>query len=244
VIQLASNAQLKNLSKNQLCGKFPPAMLICFLAASLEYMALLFLSVLPTNTLTGLMVFLLCSLVVQTICGVTKAGICLYFLCLVTEKPASLSNVLFGFREQTNKCLFFSFLYSAVRFLCYTPLEICVFLFFINFNNRWIGNILVALIVGSLVYVPLQILLSQSFYTILDFPDLTISQTLRRSLDVIRGKQLRVFLLELSLFPLTCLELFSFGIGSLWVMPYKEAVRANLYLDLMRHGDSTSNTQS
>jgi uncharacterized membrane protein len=244
VIQLASNAQLKNLSKNQLRGKFPPAMLICFFAASLEYMALLLLSALPTNTMSGLMTFLLCSLLVQTICGVTQVGICLYFLCLVTEKPALVSCVLLGFREQTNKCLFFSFLYSLIRFICYSPFEICVYLFLINLNSRWIGNILVALLIGTLVYVPLQILLSQSFYILLDFPNLTISQTLRRSLNVIKGKQLRVFLLELSLFPLTCLELFSLRIGSLWVMPYKETVRANLYLNLMRRGDATSKTQS
>ena len=49
-----------------------------------------------------------------------------------------------------------------------------------------------------------------------------------------RGHKRRLFLLQLSFFPLMLLSLLSLGIGNLWLRPYMDVAYAFFFLNLMR----------
>lgn len=68
----------------------------------------------------------------------------------------------------------------------------------------------------------------------LDFEEYTGGEVMKAAVQLIRGSMGRLFYIVLSFFPLYLLGILSMGIGLLWIYPYKEAVFANFYLDLIK----------
>lgn len=92
----------------------------------------------------------------------------------------------------------------------------------------------ILLVAGTAINVFVQLLLSQVFYLMQDFPEYSAAQLLRFAPRLMKGHKARLFYIQLSFIPLMLLSLVSCGIGFLWVYPYMEATYANFYLDLMR----------
>lgn len=72
-----------------------------------------------------------------------------------------------------------------------------------------------------------------AFYMILDFPDWNASTILKRSLEVMQGNKMRLFLLYASFIPSYMLSVFTCGLSLIWVIPYMNMTLTNFYLDLM-----------
>lgn len=66
-------------------------------------------------------------------------------------------------------------------------------------------------------------------YFILDDPDCTARQAIRRSKEAMRGWKMELFTLDLSMFGWVLLGGITCGILMVWVGPYMEAVQANFY---------------
>ena len=66
-------------------------------------------------------------------------------------------------------------------------------------------------------------------YFILDDPDCTARQAIRRSKETMRGWKMELFTLDLSMFGWVLLGGITCGILMVWVGPYMEAVQANFY---------------
>ena len=92
----------------------------------------------------------------------------------------------------------------------------------------------IPLVVGCFIQILVQLLLSQAFYLMLDFPEYSGPELLRLAPKLIKGHKARLFYIMLSFFPLTLLCVFSCGIGYLWVYPYMQTTYANFYLDLVQ----------
>ena len=72
-----------------------------------------------------------------------------------------------------------------------------------------------------------------AFMILGEYPDTRASDALRMSRNMMRGHKLRLFCLEFSFIGWTLLAMiFTFGIGMLWVIPYREAAIAAFYDDL------------
>ena len=67
----------------------------------------------------------------------------------------------------------------------------------------------------------------------LDFPDYTVKQLLRSSMQIMNGHKGRLFYLQVSFIPLTMLAVLTCGIGMLWLGPYMQTTYACFFLDLM-----------
>ena len=65
-------------------------------------------------------------------------------------------------------------------------------------------------------------------------------EALRRSRELMKGNRMDLFLLDLSFIGWDILSLFTLGIGSLFLNPYKEAARASFFrnISLGIQGDS------
>ena len=68
-------------------------------------------------------------------------------------------------------------------------------------------------------------------YIIMDEPELTASQAITRSCEIMEGRRWKLFCLYLSFIGWGILSLLTFGIGFLWLAPYMEAATAAFYED-------------
>lgn len=91
----------------------------------------------------------------------------------------------------------------------------------------------VIMLICSVLSVILTLPFFPAFYMISDFPDWNVSMILKKSFEVMHGNKLRLFLLNLSFFPLYLLSIFTCGLALIWVIPYMKMTVTNFYLDIM-----------
>lgn len=109
---------------------------------------------------------------------------------------------------------------------------------FKRFSTSFILQILISLFVflwSLLLVVPgiiAYLAYSQAFYILNDNPDLTASEALRLSKEMMRGYKGKFFLLQLSFIGWGILSILTLGIGFLWLIPYMNISYANFYENL------------
>lgn len=69
-------------------------------------------------------------------------------------------------------------------------------------------------------------------YLLRDYPELTATEALRTSREMMKGHKWDLFVLDLTFIGWGILCLFTAGIGLLWLQPYVSAAYAHFYEDL------------
>lgn len=229
-----TSAELKNLAKDKLDGRYGMAVLTVFISELIAYTASFFVALfIPTGSVGVYILSQLISLLVSAIAGILNAGICYFFLNMACGQSFDLKNLFYGFQQQTNKCLALSLFFTILQSICMTPYQIYSFCYLTrpNFSNMLI--MLGCMTGGLLLYMPLSLAISQSFYLILDFPELSTRETLQKSIQIMKGHKGRLFYIEMSFLPLMFLCLLTCGIGFLWLMPYMYMTQTLFFLDIM-----------
>lgn len=112
---------------------------------------------------------------------------------------------------------------------------------FLGYKNIWkvIGVTILSSIIIFLGYicfvVPgiiLSYMYSQIYFVLADNPNIGIVECLRQSREIMVNEKLNFFVLELSFILWMLLVVFTFGIASIYVIPYYETVLANFYIDI------------
>jgi uncharacterized membrane protein len=89
------------------------------------------------------------------------------------------------------------------------------------------------MLVCSLVSFVLTLPFFPAYYMLLDFPNQSVTQILKKCFYVMHGNVFRLLWMYMSFVPLMLLSVFTFGIGLIWVIPYMKMTAANFYLDMM-----------
>lgn len=168
---------------------------------------------------------------------VLQIGVCLFYLKLNCGQPASSIDLFYGFHTNRNQTLGISLVFTAISYLCQLPAMIAFYNAAVSFYMYTFLQ-LAGILAAALFLLPFQ----QSYYALLDFPNLSVREALQRSAKLMRGSFLRYILFSLSFLPLILLSLLSCGIGLLWVMPYMEASLAAFYLELARNPKNQGNS--
>ncbi len=69
-------------------------------------------------------------------------------------------------------------------------------------------------------------------YLLAEYPEMTASEALRRSKELMSGNRWRLFCLQFSFIGWDILSSFTLGIGNLWLIPYKQAAEAEFYREI------------
>lgn len=69
-------------------------------------------------------------------------------------------------------------------------------------------------------------------YILADHPEMTAGEAIQRSKELMYGNRWRLFCLNFSFIGWDILCLFTFGIGGLWLNPYKQAAQADFYREI------------
>lgn len=136
-------------------------------------------------------------------------GIYAYFLDLTRNKELSLKRLVVGFTNGWG-CYF--------NLVC-TQLLMCLFVFL------WSLLLIVPGIMKAFSY-------SMVYFILLDHPEYSSRQLLRKSSEMMYGHRMELFVLYLRFIPWVLLGIITCGIAFLWVGPYVTAAFSEFYLQL------------
>ncbi|MEG1737491.1 MAG: DUF975 family protein [Odoribacter sp.] len=114
---------------------------------------------------------------------------------------------------------------------------------FDGFNDYWriFGTMILVYLytfLWSLLLIIPGIIKSYSYgltsYILLDEPELKYDAAIQKSMAMMRGNKMKLFLLDLSFIGWGLLCILTLGIGFLWLSPYIYSARAAFYQDLKK----------
>ena len=251
MIQYTSRAELKEKARDQMAGRYGNAILmsICrgLIVFSLTFaVSMIFSTILTVRLLMGgsgetsLAEYLIMTFVttlVSVFAGVFQTGITLFYLNSACNRPATVANLFYGFKYLFKKSLGISAVLVLLNTICLLPYDVCLFLLRSGkgYDTDTMAILcIVFMIVGVCIYLPLALGLSQSYYLLLDFPQYSAMELMKLSLRIMKGHKWELFCLQFSFLPLGFLCLLSFGIGTLWLVPYMTMTQTLYFLDLMQ----------
>ncbi len=158
-----------------------------------------------------------------------------FYLKLVCRQETQFKNLFEGFYLYPDKTLLSQFLIHLFTLLCLTPGLVLFILSYFSFIEISGIIILCILVIGAVLSLLIKLSFSQCYFLLLDFPKLSALELMKRSRELMKGHKKRLFLLYLSFLPMTILCLFSFGIGFLFVTPYRFMTETLFYLDLVQN---------
>ena len=134
--------------------------------------------------------------------GPLQLGIAIYFLNILNDRPASIENLIEGFK----------------------PLLKVILIYIIISIATAIGIVL--LIVPGII---IALGFSMTYYILVENPELSIEESLKESWRLTNGYKMELFVLHLRFIPWYLLGLLCFGIGIFVVMPWHQLTLANYY---------------
>ena len=251
MIQYISRAALKDKARDQMAGRYGNAILlsICrgLIVFSLSFAVSMTFSMIVTvrvlmggngdTSLTEYLLLTACTTLLSIFAGVFQTGITLFYLNTACNRPATIANLFYGFKYLFKKSLGISAVLILLNTACTLPFDICYFLLRSEKGYDAVTMAIlciVLMVIGMCIYIPLALGLSQSYYLLLDFPQYSATELMKLSFRIMKGHKWELFCLQLSFLPLGLLCLLSFGIGTLWLMPYMSMTQTLYFLDLMQ----------
>lgn len=113
-----------------------------------------------------------------------------------------------------------------------------LFTYFYNWKTTAATRFLTGLytLLWSLLFIIPGIMASYSYamtgYILAEHPELTASEAIERSKEMMSGNRFRLFCLQFSFIGWSILCTFTFGIGNLWLRPYRQAATAAFYREI------------
>lgn len=239
--------ELKNKAKDTLDGKYGGVVLLQVLSVLITNGVQFLISNIATatvytvysrtgseSTATAVSLFFdLLLLAASALLYVLNAGITLYYLNMACKQPLSVTDLFYGFRTDSSKILVIACVTTLCTAICLYPSQYLLQPFLNTGETKWLFYALLALILGTCIYLPVNLGIRLSFYFMLDFPQNSAKETLTLCWRRMKGNRKRLFCMEASFLPLTLLCILSFGIGFLWLEPYKNMTRTYFFLDMM-----------
>lgn len=248
--QYQTRSTLKNNAKNYLDGKWGTSVLLILIMLAISLtLSYLMSSITSVGMVASLMssdhgssssimaistvILYIASFLVAILNGLFTMGCFLFYLNIVSGQRYSIGDLFFAFRGNFSKNLTVIVATVLPQIVLMLPYNVCSYFFQRTHDFIWMFLTLVFLIVGIVIYVPIDLALSMSPMLLLDFPQYSAKEVLQHSIQIMKGNKGRLFLLELSFIPIYLLCAFSFAIGYLWAMPYMQMTYVLFYLDLM-----------
>lgn len=253
--QYLSCSDLKDKAREKLRGKYGSAMLVSPILTYVVTFALVFpvlimvlmplaiASALAQSPMNQPFLFIVTAaliLLCTVLAGVLNTGTALFYLNIACNKSHSISDLLYGFRWQFKKSLSLSAVNVALSTLFMLPNYVFSYLELFSYQPEWSTLSSISYIVGGILFYPIQLCLSQTYYLLLDFPQHSTIELLKLSNRIMKGHKGRLFYIHLSFLPLELLSLCSIYIGYLWLIPYQNMTQALFFLDIMKPKPNTT----
>lgn len=184
----------------------------------------------PTNI--QLLISLIAELLISVISFVLGCGVAKIHLSMTRGKDFRIRDIFDPFRKNTDRFFIAGFLFLLMIFISMLPV-------IVGFTYAVITDFSLVSIVITTVTGILSLILSCYFmltyhfigYITLDHPELKCRDIFKECRLLMHGNRLRLLYILLSFIGYGLLILCSFGIASLWVVPYQTETLVIFYLD-------------
>lgn len=231
-----SSTSLKSRAKGQLLGKYGTLAgtyaVHALCVSALSGITSLFLN---PGSIIEYIIYFAVSFLISIFSGLFSYGETYIYLKTSCGHQPALSDLFYGFRQTPDRVIRVAVIFSLISYLLNLP----VFLFsllpeetLLNGYGMLLFSLLI--VVCAVIGIVLMLTYSQSYYLLLDFPDYSAGEALKKSRAIMKGSKGRLFYIDLTFVPLLLLCVLTCGIGFLWLMPYMQAAKANFYLDLVK----------
>ncbi len=228
--------ELKRLAKVQLQGKYGTMIGALILQELLVLFATGILSMMipGTDTLSNILYYIL-TFIVQLIAGILQAGVSFLYLKAACGMQCSVGDIFYCFKHSPDKAIKIEFVLAIINAVCMLPSDILTWKYPLTSLTDYdeIAMMYSVTLLCMMVYVVITLAFTPVFYMMLDFPNYTVKDILKKSIEVMKGNKMRYFLLDLSFIPWMFVGILTCGIGLLWIIPYMNMTSTNFYLDLM-----------
>ncbi|RKJ48769.1 DUF975 family protein [bacterium 1XD42-8] len=235
--------ELKQLARESLLGNYGTligATLILSVFSGIFSVVVNFV----VNPLTqlGLIIFILIQIIFSLILGVVSIGFNKMYLSIARNQPISISQLFFGFQNHPDRAILIQGIFILFLALCIVPYGIFTFLFYVrpSIELGYFSAAFLSLFIGLFIYYIITLRFSLCFYLLIDEPELTTLELLKKSTSMMKGQKKRYFLLSLSFISWALLSLISFGIAALWAGPYIDMTFAHFYMELREQMNSST----
>lgn len=165
---------------------------------------------------------------------VMQTGLNFCFLNLACSRQTKISDIFYGFVNQPGKCLRLAAVFALISQIYLLPYEILNNMSTRDVPLQYLMAALALYLAGVVVYLLINLSVSQALFLFLDFPGYSAGELLRLSVRIMKGHKGRYFYLQISFVPLLLLNVLTLGIGQLWLIPYLSMTQAFFFLNLMQ----------
>lgn len=160
-------------------------------------------------------------------------GVMKIYLNIGQGKKAGISDLLFAFKNKPLKFIGYFLLVNLIEFIWMIPYLVVLA---VGEITNFIPVMIVLLVLTYLLMLVGVVLTSlhlvQSLFLLIDFPEMKVIQSLKESVNMMKGNKGGFFYLCLSFAGMLLLGYLSYGIGLLWVLAYVGMTTTEYYLDL------------
>ena len=229
-----SFTELMTLARRQMNGKL--ATLIG--ALLLQELIILFANsigilLFPETDLISNIFYFIISFIIQLFAGILQVGSCLLFLHTACGMPCQISDLFYGFKHSPDKAIKVQFIFALLNTICMLPSNIILWLAPEGLDYNTMLTTSIATLIGTIVYMLITLPIFPMFYLLLDFPNLTVMELFKKSLEIMKGNCIRYLLLQFCFLPLMFLSVFLCCLPLVWIIPYMNVTCTNFYLDIM-----------
>lgn len=229
-----TRAELKDLAKARLEGRYSAAIVAILSVECIRLLVSYSIAlIIPGTDFLSYIISLLASAVTAVFLGIYQTGLSLFFLKIACKQHARTDDIFYGMRYQPSRSITVSLVITAANFICLTPYQVLATLYLNTRQSTYLILTLILAVLGLLIYIPVSLILSQSYFLLLDFPDYSGTKALSASCKIMKGHMGRLFGIQVTFLPLMLLGVLTCGIGMLWVTPYMNTTYALFFLDIM-----------
>lgn len=229
-----TTTELKSLARELLLGKYKTFILAYVsIQAIILALTMVISAVTSSQSVWAVVLEVLLSFILELISAVFSVGLIRFALHIVRNQPYKVSDIFFAFTSHPDKAIIAKFLLLGLDVVCMLPAVLFCILYYIAQDSYYL--ILIACLlfaIGLVAAAVFHLSFEMVFYTLVDYPDASVIELFRYSLNVMRGHRIRLFYLVASFLPLFILSVCSLGIGLLFVVPYFKTTLALFYQDV------------
>ncbi|MCR4989677.1 MAG: DUF975 family protein [Lachnospiraceae bacterium] len=255
------STRLKITSRRQIFNRIG-TVIGAFLMHMAVYMPLpFFLSYMNTSSAIYLILYFAASLLIGFYSSILMCGENLIYLKCATGQEVTTSDLFYGFRNNTGKIILLRLIPSL--FLLLTDIPVYFVTRAVNEvmpDTEYLLELLRSgkvdevyelsvellpvtstftgvMIIQFIITIAVKVVFSQTLFYMLDYPELSVKETLANSIKLLKGNSGRYIYVLASFIPwyvLGAITIFSF----MWSVPYQWSTMANFYLDLVDNKSS------
>lgn len=154
-------------------------------------------------------------------------GFSAFFLDCANGKKVNIGQLFDGFKDFGR--IFLTMLLIALRISLWAAVFIIPFFITIFLSPTPLAA--VGVWIGLIIAIVKFYSYSMTAYIMRENPEMKYNQAINKSVEIMKDKKMDLFLIDLSMIGWGILSIVTFGLGYLFLNPYRETVYAHFYKD-------------